>query len=65
MFKVLDCIEILLGELGFAFVVVVCVSLFLGVVLGVACSVAAYKFMKWMEGKTLFFSPWPRIQSAR
>lgn len=53
-----------LDGLGGAFAVAVVVSLFLGLVLGVAGSVAAYKLVKWMEGKTVIFSPWPRIQSA-
>ena len=50
--------------LGVAFAVVICVSLLLGVVIGVACSVAIYKLLKWMDGKTVVFSPWPRIQTA-
>lgn len=58
------CCCCFLGGIGAGFVVAVSISLFLGVVLGVACAVAAYKFMKWMEGKTLVFSPWPRIQSS-
>ena len=35
----------------------------IGVVVGVACSIAVLKFMKRMEGKSLVFTPWPRIQA--
>lgn len=49
--------------LGFAFTVAVVSSLVLGIALGVAGSVAAFKFMMWMKGKTLVFVPWPKIQS--
>lgn len=41
-----------------AFIVVFIV----GLVLGVLGCTGAIKFVEWMRGKALFFTPWPRVQ---
>lgn len=52
------------ATIGIGFAVAIPFSLVLGIALGVAGSVAAFKFMMWMKGKTLVFVPWPKIQSS-
>ncbi len=39
------------------------VALLVGIAIGVACTIAVMKFIIWMKGKSLTFSPWPRIHS--
>lgn len=52
------------GGLGVAFGTTASFSLILGAILGVVVSVVFFKLIKWMEGKTVVFSPWPRIHSS-
>lgn len=40
------------------------VAFILGLVLGVLGCAGAIKFVEWMRGKALFFTPWPRVQSG-
>ena len=44
--------------------VVATVFLLIGLAVGIACSVAVFKFMRWMEGKSVVFTPWPKIRSS-
>ena len=41
------------------------VAFVLGVVLGVLGCAGAIKFVEWMRGKALFFTPWPRVESVQ
>ena len=36
----------------------------IGLVLGVLGCAGAIKFVEWMRGRALFFTPWPRVQRA-
>ena len=36
-----------------------------GLVLGGGCMIVVVKFIKWMDGKALIFTPWPRVHSSK
>ena len=46
-------------SLAFAFVA----SFLLGLILGVLGCVAIMKFVEWMRGRSITFTPWPRIHA--
>lgn len=51
-------------DIGIAFGVTSVFYFIIGVLVGVACSIAVFKFFHWMRGKSLVFTPWPKIQTT-
>ena len=41
------------------------VGFLVGVAIGIMCSLAVFKLKNKTEGKTVIFTPWPRIQSTK